>query len=421
MDHASLLLGLAVAFGFIMAWGVGANDVANAMGTSVGSKALTLRQAIIIAIIFELLGAFFAGGQVTDTIRSQIVDVSFFASDPIKLVFGMLASLLAGGTWLILASYQGWPVSTTHSIIGAVVGFACVCGDWHAIQWLKVGQIVLSWVGTPVMALVLAYLLFSSVQRLIFRSFRPVEQAKKHVLWYVFAVVYIIAYNLVTLGLERFYVLSPWLELSLPLAFSIFCSLGIYFTYSQSMISEGLRRRQQFAKVEQVFALLMIFTAAAMAFAHGSNDVANAVGPLAAVVDIVMTKGDVMAVGHVSSWVLGLGALGIVLGLTTWGYKVIATIGNNITQLTPSRGFAAQLATSSAVILASSLGMPVSTTHTMVGAVLGVGFTRGIGALNVRVVRSIFMSWVVTLPAGAVLAVVYYYILEFSFRSLGLS
>ncbi len=418
MDHAHLLLGFAITFGFIMAWGVGANDVANAMGTSVGSKALTLRQAIIIAIVFELLGAFFAGGEVTDTIRSQIVDVSFFSQQPLTFIFGMLASLLAGGTWLILASYFGWPVSTTHSIIGAVVGFASVCGDWQAIHWQKVAQIVFSWVGTPIMALVFAYLLFSSVQRLIFRSFRPVEQAKKHVLWYVFAVVYIMAYVIVALGVQRYYELGPWSVWGIPFLVACVCSLVIYKTYQQSMVSEGLRRREQFAKVEQVFALLMIFTAAAMAFAHGSNDVANAVGPLAAVVDIVLAHGDVAAVGHVSSWVLALGALGIITGLTTWGYKVIATIGNNITQLTPSRGFAAQLATSSAVILASSFGMPVSTTHTMVGAVLGVGFTRGIGALNTRVVRSIFMSWAVTLPAGAILAVIYFYALKAVFNAL---
>lgn len=419
MDHATLLLGLAIAFGFIMAWGVGANDVANAMGTSVGSKALTLRQAIIIAIIFELLGAFFAGGEVTDTIRNQIVDVGFFQQAPMTLVFGMLASLLAGGSWLIVASYFGWPVSTTHSIIGAVVGFASVCAGWQAIQWQKVLQIVLSWVGTPFLALVFAYLLFSSVQRLIFRSFQPVEKAKKHVLWYVFAVVYLMAYVLVNLGVQRYVVMSSWWLLGLPFLIAVISSIVVHMTYQKSMVSEGLKRREQFAKVEQVFALLMIFTAASMAFAHGSNDVANAVGPLAAVIDIVLASGDVEAVGHVSSWVLGLGALGIVAGLTTWGYKVIATIGSNITQLTPSRGFAAQLATSSAVILASSLGMPVSTTHTMVGAVLGVGFTRGIGALNTRVIRSIFMSWVVTLPAGAVLSIFYFYLLEYIFSLMG--
>lgn len=419
MDHATLFIVLAILFGFFMAWGVGANDVANAMGTSVGSKALTIGQAIIIAAIFEAAGSMFAGGQVTDTIRGQIINASHLQNTPEILIYGMLAALLAAGTWLVIASVFGWPVSTTHSIIGAVIGFGVIEIGPGAIYWNRVTDIVLSWVVTPVIAGVIAYLLFRSVQWLIFNSKTPVRNAKRYVPFYIFLVALVLTLVTLVKGLKH-----------VGLHFTTAESVGIAIGISIIIMLIGmllLRRipeesdqetKIDFTTLEKVFGILMIFTACAMAFAHGSNDVANAIGPLAAVYGIVTHGGSVMARSPLPFWILGLGAAGIVIGLATYGYKVIATVGHNITQLTPSRGFAAQLATASTVVIASGFGLPISTTQTLVGAVLGVGFARGIGALNLSVIRNIFMSWIITLPAGAIFAIIYFYILKFVISGL---
>ena len=413
MTHSELFIILAVVFGFFMAWGVGANDVANAMGTSVGSKSLTLLQSIIIAGIFEALGSLLAGGQVTDTIRSQIIDAAFFSTHPNLLVCGMLASLLAAGTWLIAASSFGWPVSTTHSIIGAVIGFGLVSLGPKAIYWHSVVNIGLSWVVTPIMAGVMAYLLFCSVQRLIFDDAKPIRSAKRYVPVYIFLVAMVLSLVTVLKGLKHI----GW-HFSVAQSICIACGISLVIMLIGilllKIIRDDLEGKQSidFDKLEKVFAVLMMFTACAMAFAHGSNDIANAIGPLAAVVGIVHASGSVLAKSHIPFWVMSLGAAGIVSGLAMYGYKVIETVGSNITQLTPSRGFAAQFATASTVVIASGFGLPISTTQTLVGAVLGVGFARGIGALNLSVIRNIFMSWIVTLPAGAVCAIMYYLILR---------
>lgn len=416
MLHGDSFITLAAIFGFIMAWGVGANDVSNAMGTSVGSKALTLLQAIIIAAIFEALGSLLAGGQVTETIRGKIIDATTFSQTPDLLIYGMLASLLASGTWLIIASYFGWPVSTTHSIVGAVVGFGLIAKGVKAIYWQQIVNIALSWIVTPVIALVIAFLLFRSVQHLIFESKTPVHNAKRFVPLYIFIVCMVL--TLVTLlnGLQHIGLhLMVWQSVLIAMAVSAVVSvIGMYLLHRVPMVEE-VGQRVDFAKIEKIFGILMLFTACAMAFAHGSNDVANAIGPLAAIVGIVDAGGDVLAKAGIPFWIMALGASGIVLGLATYGYKVIATIGNEITQLTPSRGFAAQLATASTVVVASGMGLPISTTQTLVGAVLGVGFARGMGALNLSVIRNIFMSWIITLPAGAVCSIVYYEIIRLVF------
>ncbi|MCL4105994.1 UNVERIFIED_CONTAM: hypothetical protein GTU68_058300 [Idotea baltica] len=322
-----------------MAWGIGANDVANAMGTSVGSRALTIKQAILIAMVFEFLGAYLAGGEVTSTIRKGIIDADSLTGAPELMVYGMLSALLAAGTWLMIASFKGWPVSTTHTIVGAIVGFASVGISVEAVHWDKVGTIVMSWVVSPVMAGTLSFSLFMSIK-------------------------------------------------NVPNA------------------------DNRFDSVEQVFAILMVFTACAMAFAHGSNDVANAVGPLAAIASTVQSGGEIAAKSAMPWWILLVGAAGIVAGLATYGWKVIATVGRNITELTPSRGFAAELGAASTVVIASSTGLPISTTHTLVGAVLGVGIARGIGALNLRTIGVIFMSWIITLPAGAGLAILFFFLFK---------
>ena len=414
MDHGQLYIILAIIFGFFMAWGVGANDVANAMGTSVGSKALTLTQAIIIAAIFEAAGALLAGGQVTDTIRSKIIDASFFSCSPYTFMYGMLASLLAAGTWVIIATRFAWPVSTTHSIFGAFIGFGIDVLGVKAIYWHEVINISLSWIITPVIAGVVAYLLFRSVQALIFNSATPIKNAKRYVPFYIFLVAIVIVLVTMLRGLVRFGLhLTLFQNIWISTAISLFIALsGTLLLRRVKTINKIEAGHTNYAALEKIFAVLMIFTACALAFAHGSNDVANAIGPLAAVVAIVKSGGIVLAKSAVPLWIMVLGAAGIVTGLAMYGYKVIATIGTNITQLTPSRGFAAQLATASTVVLASSLGLPISTTQTLVGAVLGVGFARGIGALNLSVIRNIFMSWIITLPAGAIFAILYYHILK---------
>ncbi len=403
-----------------MAWGIGANDVANAMGTSVGSRALTVKQAIVIAVIFEFSGAYLAGGEVTATIRKGILDPALIMDQPDLLVFGMMSSLLAAGTWLLVASMKGWPVSTTHSIIGALVGFAAVGISIDAVNWGKIGTIVASWVVSPLLAGTISFTLFMSVQKLILDTKNPFQNAKKYVPLYMFFVGFMI--GMVTLlkgvkntGLDLDFGFDSKFLNSMPIGILIGIIVAIIGGYMLSRVKENTESGSRFANVESLFAILMIFTAAAMAFAHGSNDVANAVGPLAAIASVIGSGGDIVTKSALPGWILLLGGVGIVIGLATYGFKVMATIGRKITELTPSRGFAAELGAATTVVFASTWGLPISTTHTLVGAVLGVGLARGIGALNLKVVGNIFMSWVVTLPAGAGLSIVFFFILKASF------
>ncbi|WP_442487701.1 inorganic phosphate transporter [Halomonas litopenaei] len=412
-QHGDIFILLACAFGFFMAWGVGANDVANAMGTSVGSRAVTIKQAIIIAVIFEFLGAWLAGGQVTETIRKGIINPALLENDPQFLVYGMLASLLAAGTWLMIASMKGWPVSTTHSIVGAIVGFALAGLGIEAVGWGKVGQIAASWLVSPLLAGSIGFMLFKSVQRLVFEADDPFAAAKRYVPMYVFLVGFIVAMVTLTKGLKHVGLhLAPFESLLIALLFGLaLMGLGIW---RERSIGRSQRKTDSFGfeGVERVFGVLMIFTACAMAFAHGSNDVANAVGPLAAVISVVHEHGSIEGASAVPWWVLVLGGGGIVVGLVTYGHKVIATVGTGITELTPSRGFAATLAAATTVVLASGTGLPISTTHTLVGAVLGVGLARGLAALNLRVIGTIVMSWLITLPAGAGLAIMFFFMFK---------
>jgi PiT family inorganic phosphate transporter len=403
-------VGLAALFGVFMAWGIGANDVANAMATSVGSRALTIRQAILVAAVFEFLGAVLAGGAVTSTIRKGIVDSSLLVDTPELLVYGMLASLLAAGTWLLIASKRGWPVSTTHSIIGAIVGFAAVGIGIDAVQWKQVGSIIVSWVISPLVAGFIAFLIFSSVQWLILGHPEPLARAKRYVPGYMFFAAFTV--TLVTLmkglthvGLEISTFQSSLLAAVIAL---VVATIG-GFAIRRIQPDPKIEKKRHFYTVERVFGVLMVITACSMAFAHGSNDVANAIGPLAAVITVAQS-GIVGTQSPVPVWVLLLGGIGIVVGLSTFGRHVIATVGERITQLTPSRGFAAELAAATTIVIASGTGMPISTTHTLVGAVLGVGMARGIEAIDLRVVGRIFASWIVTIPAGAILAIVFFLI-----------
>ena len=412
MEAEVVYITLAVVFGVFMAWGIGANDVANAMATSVGSKALTIKQAIYVAAIFEFLGAILAGGEVTSTIRKGIVDAELLADRPEQLIYGMLAALLAAGTWLLIASRNGWPVSTTHSIIGATVGFAAVGVGFDAVQWNTVGNIVMSWVASPLTAGLIAYLLYRSVQSLILFQEDPVARARRYVPVYIFLAAFTLTLVTILKGLKHVGLdLSVRDSYLLAFAFAVVIALiGAVFV-QRIKPDPKAEKAQHFHTVERIFGVLMIITACAMAFAHGSTDVANAIGPLAAVISIAET-GVVTAESMVPVWVMVLGGAGIVVGLATYGRHVIATVGNKITQLTPSRGFAAGVAAATTIVIASGTGMPISTTHTLVGAVLGVGLARGIDAIDLRVVGRIFISWVVTIPAGALLAIVFFFIFK---------
>jgi PiT family inorganic phosphate transporter len=413
LEYAMVFLSLAAVFGLFMAWGIGANDVANAMATSVGSGAITIRQAILIAAVFEFSGAVLAGGQVTATIRKGIIDASSLTATPEVLIYGMLAALLAAGVWLLIASWLGWPVSTTHSIVGAIIGFAIVGIGVDAVKWGKVGSIVMSWIASPLLAGVIAYVIFISVQRLILNTADPIANAKRYVPAYIFLAGFMISLVTLLKGLNHVGLDFSTLECYLV---AVVCGLVIMligiFMIRRIALDPSADRDFHYTNVERIFAVLMLVTACSMAFAHGSNDVANAVGPVAAVVSIVMSGGELAQKSPLPVWILLLGGGGIVLGLMMYGYRVIATVGKGITELTPSRGFSAELAAATTVVLASGTGIPISTTHTLVGAVLGVGMARGIAALDLRVVRNIFMSWIITLPAGGIMAILFFFILK---------
>jgi PiT family inorganic phosphate transporter len=389
-----------------MAWAIGANDVANAMGTSVGSGALTVWGAILVAGVFEFCGAFFAGGHVTDTVRKGMLDFGMISRD--QLIYGMLASLASAGTLLIGATRFGLPVSTTHSIVGAIVGFGTVAIGFDAVNWGKITQIVLSWLTSPLLAGVIAFFIFQITRSKVLDTKDPVAQIRKLGPLFFFFVFFII--GLVTL----FKGLKP-LKLDLNLTQALIGSivlgvagagLGIFFIRRVRL--GPVDKKHRFSQVERIFVVLQILTACAIAFAHGSNDVANSIGPLAAVAHAVRGM-DLASKAPVEPWMLAIGGIGIVVGLGTWGYRVMETVGKRITELTPSRGFAAQLSAATTIVLASRMGIPISTTHTLVGAVLGVGLARGISALDLRVVGKIIASWIATLPISAGLSVFFYY------------
>lgn len=406
MTAAEWLLILAIVGGLYMAWNIGANDVANAMGTSVGSGALTLKWAIVIAAIFEFGGAVLVGSHVTDTIRSGIIETTLFEptgplgpDGPLLLALGMFSALLAAGIWLQVATMWGLPVSTTHSIVGAVTGFGVVALGTSAVNWGEVGRIALSWLVSPLTGALIAWAMFAFVRATILRSDQPAEAARRIGPFLVGLVGVILVLSFIFKALRNV-VKDPPLTLAwgAALAVGVVSALGTAWLLRQKPPVQD----NPYIYVERVFGWLQITTAIFVAFAHGANDVANAVGPLAAVVNIVGSG--LATLPHqvpVPLWVLALGGFGIVVGLATWGYKVIETIGRQITEMTPSRGFSAEFGAATTVLVASKFGLPISTTHTLVGAVIGVGLAQGMAALNLRMIGNIVNSWLATIPAAA--------------------
>ena len=408
MDLDTFLFSFAVIACIYMACNIGANDVANAMGTSVGSKSLTFKQAILIAAVAEFAGAFFVGGHVSDTIRKGMLDTSFFNDVPYQLVYGMISALLAAAIWLHIASSLGWPVSTTHSIIGGVLGFGVMAGGVDIVNWSRVGNVVLSWVVSPVMGGLFAYLVFQYINKTIFRKRRPLAHAKELLPFIVAVVFFILSIAIFYKGLKNLH-----LHFTFPdvLFFALVAGF-VGFFISKILVrfipdDDSKDFAHQFNTTENLFKYLQVLTAFYIAFAHGSNDVANAVGPLAAVVSILQ-GGTVEMKVEMPTWILGLGGGFIVLGLMVWGYRVMATVGESITDITPSRGFCATFGAASVVLICSKMGLPISTTHTLVGSVIGVGLARGLPTLNLGIIKMIFISWVTTIPFTAVISMLFF-------------
>jgi PiT family inorganic phosphate transporter len=397
-----LILISSAMLGFFTAYGVGANDVANAMGTSVGSKVLTIKQAVLVAAVFEFLGAFLAGGGVTQTIRKGVIDPALFDGNLEVLIYGMISALFAAGTWLLVASLRGWPVSTTHTIVGAIVGFGIYALGINEINWTVVGNIGLSWITSPLSSALVAGLFYYICKTYIIDNDSRFKGLIIRI--YIFLAGFAIALITVTKGLKNIFKQQ---ELFVSFQESVFISAiaALLFTFIFYYFSKA--KLKQSVNSESQFAYLMIFTSCAVAFAHGSNDVANAIGPLAAINQATNQLLNQPYTLETPLWILFLGATGIVVGLATLGYRVMKTIGENIVKLTPSKGFSAQLAAALTVVIASQLDMPVSTTHTLVGAVIGIGLVEGASTINFNSVRTIVLSWVITLPAGALLSIAF--------------
>lgn len=412
MDFSFLIFSSAIALCFFMTWGVGANDLANVMSTTMGSKAVTVRQAMIIAIIFEFAGAFLGGSGVTETMRDGIIMNSQLLNQPLILIEGMLGVLLACTFWMNFASYLGVPVSITNALVGSMVGFGSVVLGTGAIHWDQVYHIAIGWITSPLIAGITGYTLFISIQQTIFVKHNPLEKAKFYVPIYLFLVGSILSFITVFKGLNHFNIhlnLSQNLAVTLATSLSL-TVLGVLFIKQITPMGR-IRRRERFIQVEKYFAVLMALTSCAMVFAHGSNDVALAVGPLSIIYSLIANPGASLD-NNYPAWIIGFGCFGVLSGFLMYGRKVIETVGSSITALTPSRAFAATLAAATTVVVATSTGIPVSATQTLVGAVLGVGLARGIGALNLIVIRNIFMSWVLTLPAASLLTILAYKVLH---------
>lgn len=412
MDHSGIFIAIACIVGLWMTWGIGANDLANILSTAIGSKAISVRQALIIAVFFEIAGALLGGTEVSNTIRSGVIEVHQFTHTPILLVYGMLSVLLAGACWMTVASWLGMPVSVTNAIVGALVGVGTMMFGVHAIHWQTVEHIALSWIFSPAIAGLMAWLLFHSIRRWILGVDDPLLAAKKLLPFYLILVAFILSMMTSLKALDHFIFHAHLITKIVTVLITTVCIAGIGWAAMQRIPLNNLSdRHARFMYIEALFSVLMAITACAMVFAHGSNDVAIAVGPVNGVMHFVqnshLTTGE-----NYLSYILLAGCVGVILGLIMYGRKVIETVGQSITILTPSRAFAATLAAATTVVISTGTGIPVSATQTLVGAVLGVGLARGIDALDLTVVRNIFMSWMITVPAAAGLATGFFVLLR---------
>jgi inorganic phosphate transporter, PiT family len=471
MDISTLFVIITLIFGFYMSFNIGANDVANAMGTSVGSKALTLKKAVFLAAILEFCGAFFIGAPVSQTIQHGIIHVDLFSFEPMLFVIGMLSALITTGLWLQIASHLGIPVSTTHAIVGAVIGFGAALGGFSSIQWSEITQIFAGWIFSPLISGALSYFLFTVIQRSIFFSKNPLHEAIRLFPTFMGLSLFVFFFSLffegsvvsfsfpfalflslclasLTSFISKMYVKrkyapatptyglvtsahtmkiekalkqvhqvqksldSSWEDEITPVKSQIAALKEKMHSFSEKTVSDS-----PFFKVEKLFVILQVFSACLVAFAHGGNDVANAVGPVSAILRVL--SGEALQSSFpISPWLLAFGGMGIVLGLVFLGWKVIETVGTKITELTPTRGFCAEFGAAITILFASKLGLPISTTHALVGAVLGVGLARGISALNLSTLKEIALSWIVTIPACAIFSSVVFIALKALFATI---
>ncbi|MDG6218279.1 MAG: inorganic phosphate transporter [Candidatus Thermoplasmatota archaeon] len=391
-----------------MAWSIGANDVANSIASAVGAKAITFKQAVIIAGILSVIGAVFVGEHVVETVKGNIVDVSMIANSTILLI-GFISALLAAAFWVTISTWFEMPISTTHSLIGALMGFGLIAGGISSIHWSKIGSVALSWVLSPLFGCILAFFVFKIIVRFIFAKDNPVESAK--------------IVGPFIIGITAFLIVS-----SLLLETSLSDKLGITL-FQDAMVLSGIvavlviiisllylrnvkaRYADDYGTVEGIFRKLQITTSCYVAFAHGANDVANAIGPVAAIIPLAQT-GEMNPAAQIPFWLLAIGGVGIAFGTLTWGKRVMKTVGNRITNLTNTRGFSVDFGAATTVLVASKLGLPISTSHTVVGAVIGVGLARGLEAIDLKIIKKIVISWLVTLPIAAVTSIVIFFVLK---------
>lgn len=404
-----MILFLVALLSFYVAWNLGANDVANAMGTSVGSKAVTLRQALLIAGILEFTGAVLFGHEVSETLATKIFNPALFASQPEVLLVGMISVLLAGGAWLQIATSQGLPVSSSHAIVGAIAGFSACAIGWEAIDWASIGKITFAWVITPVVSGAIASVFYSQVRRWILTQPDPLQQLEEWIPWLSVALISIFGVIVLPTVSQPIYAFltQRWglqfPDRDLPLGLGAIASVGLTIYSWRQLAKLKVKSQESNSLVEKQLARFQLLSACFVAFAHGSNDVGNAIAPLAAISYIIRT-GNVPLNGiTIPLWILVLGGFGIVAGLAVWGKKVIATIGEGIIPLQPSGGFCAELATATTILLASRLGLPVSTSHALVGGVVGIGLVRSWKTIQFQTVRGIAAAWIITVPISAAL------------------
>jgi inorganic phosphate transporter, PiT family len=392
-------------FGFYMAWNIGANDVANSMASAVGANAITIRQAVFIAATLNILGATFIGSHVTNTIRKGIVSTQVL-TDPHLAMIGALSALLAAALWVSFATWKSLPVSTTHSIVGAMIGFGIMAGGFKVINWGKLGAVVMSWIISPIFSLIIAYVLFKIIVRFILSREQSLAAAVRLSPLFVGSACFVVVLSFLfktPLG-KNLELNTP---VSLALAFTIAIGLGFL---GKSLIRRFLVCKAR-ATVEEIFRRIQIGTSCYVALAQGANDVANAIGPLALIYFLVKTGG-VGSKVPVPVFLLLFGGVGIACGIWMAGSRVMTTMGTKITTLTNTRGFSVDFAAATTVLLASKLGLPVSTTHAAVGGVMGVGIARGIEAVNFRIVLQIMIYWILTVPAAAVTSMLLFLILR---------
>lgn len=398
MDSITFLLiaGGAGAIGFYMAWSIGANDVANSMATAVGAKAITFKQAVLIAGILNFVGAVFVGPHVAETIKGGIVKSDMIV-DPHVLLLGFIASLLAAAFWVTLSTWKEMPISTTHSIIGALIGFGIIAGGFSSINWGKLGQVAASWIISPIAGCIIAFFVFKVIVKLIFAKEEPVKSAKIVGPLIIGVTAFLIASSLLLktelskiLGVSE---LSHVILISTSIS-TVVIILGIFLLRNVEAKSV-----EDYATVEGIFRKLQIITSCYVAFSHGANDVANAIAPVAAIVPLA--SGEMSLTAQIPPELLALGGIGIAVGCLTWGKRVMKTVGGRITTLTNTRGFSVDFGAATTVLIASKLGLPISTSHTVVGAVIGVGLARGLEAIDLSIIKKIIVSWLLTVPVAA--------------------